>query len=331
MAVAVSVVIPTLNCESTMEECIKSIYANHDAPPFEVIIVDGGSRDNTVDIAQKYGVRIYTSPKPQSRQRNLGISMAAGDIIAFTDSDCRVKSDWLSVLYEHFRDGTIASVGGPNLTPDDDPFLARCFGALMESVLGSAGVRNTAVYRAIRQVEHNPPVNSAVRKRILDEVGGFAADFAVAEDVMLDAKICEKGYKLVYDPRMIVWHHRRRTLSGFVKQLVGYGRGRVSAFRHYPRSLPLTYLCTLLFAVGIFATVPLLVFSAPLRPVVVAAWILYFSFALLFSSYVALQKKKFVYAMVLPFIAFVEHFSLGLGMIQGILSPLDKEPSRDLK
>lgn len=317
----VSVIIPTLNSESTIEECLRSIYSTRNAPPFEVIVVDAESTDNTIELAKKYPVKLLFSDKPQSRQRNVGINHATGDIIAFTDSDCQVNEDWLSTLSKHFDDLSVASVGGPNLTPEDGSFWAQCFGVLMESSLGSAGVRNTVKYKSVREVKHNPPVNSAIRQSVLQEVGDFPEGFAISEDVVLDAKIKRKGYKLIYDPQLVVWHHRRKTLGGFIKQLTGYGKGRASAFLKYPKSLPLTYFCAATFTLGTVLSVPLYASLHFLRPIIVGGWATYFLFILTFSTFIVVKRKRAVFVVTLPFLAIIEHFSLGLGFIIGLIHP----------
>lgn len=317
----VSVVIPTLNSEATIVECLDSIYSNKNPPPFEVIVVDGGSTDSTVQFVKKYPVKIILEEKSKASQRNNGVAQSVGNIIAFTDSDTRVANDWLLTLAKHFDDPSIAGVGGPNITPNEDPFWAQCFGVLMESFLGSTGVRNTVIYESICEVKHNPPVNSAVRKSVFKEAGGFARGFEWSQDVMLDAKIKRLGGKLIYDPEMLVWHHRRRTLRGFAKQLLYYGRGRASAFLRYPESLPLTYLCVVAFAIGTVVSIPAYILIEVSRPVIAYGWVAYFLFLVLSSIYIGVQKRSFVFAAVLPPLAFIEHFLLGLGFIIGLIKP----------
>jgi GT2 family glycosyltransferase len=317
----VSVVIPTLNSEGTIAECLKSIFSNDNPPKFEVMVVDGGSTDNTVKIAGEYPVKLLYADKPQANQRNVAVAQTSGDIIAFTDSDVRVTANWLYTLVRHFDDPSISGVGGPNLTPEDDQFWAKCFGTLMESPLGSAGVRNTVIYKNIREVNHNPPVNSAVRKNVFLEVGGFGKGYEPVEDVVLDAKIKRKGYKLIYDPAMIVWHHRRKTLSGFTKQLFLYGRGRASVFLKYPESLPFTYFCTAAFTLGTILSLPIYLLINALQPIIICGWIAYLVFIVLASIYTALKKRRFVLFLILPFLAIYEHFTLGLGFITGIVKP----------
>jgi len=317
----ISVVIPTLNSEATIVECLDSIFSNMKPPPFEVIVVDGGSTDSTVQFVKKYPVKIILDEKSKAAQRNVGVSQAEGDIIAFTDSDTRVAADWLSTLARHFDDTSIAGVGGPNITPNEDPFMARCFGVLMESFLGSTGVRNTVIYKSVCEVKHNPPVNSAVRKSAFKKAGGFAKGFEWSQDVMLDAKIKRLGGKLIYDPDMIVWHHRRKTLRGFIDQLINYGRGRAAVFLRYPESLPFTYFCVAAFTLGTVLSIPLFILAEFLRPVIAYGWLAYFSFVLLFSIYIAAKRRMVVLLIILPFLAFIEHFSLGLGFIMGLINP----------
>jgi glycosyltransferase involved in cell wall biosynthesis len=318
----ISVIIPTLNSEETIDECLNSIYVNVNAPQFDVTIVDGGSTDKTVEIAQKYPAKIMFAEKAQANQRNAGAAQAKGDILAFTDSDTRVCKDWLSRLATYFDDPSITGVGGPNITHEEDPFWATCFGILIESFLGSAGVRNTVIYKEIREVDHNPPVNSAVRKNIFLEVGGFTRGFEPTEDVMLDAKIKKTGGKLIYDPDMVVWHHRRRTLKGFARQLRQYGRGRASVFYQYPQSLPLTYFCVALFALGTIFSIPLYFLVDILQPVISYGWLTYLVFIVISSSYIAINRKRPILAAVLPPLAFIEHFSLGIGFVIGLIAPL---------
>ncbi len=321
----VSVVIPTLNSEATIEECLKSIFSNENQPKFEVIVVDGGSKDRTIEIAEQFPVKI---DKPQAGQkssyaesRNTCISQLTGDIIAFTDSDAKVAKNWLQILSRHFDDPTIAGVGGPSMTPDEDPFWAKCFGVLMESFLGSAGARNTQIYKSIREVKHNPPVNSALRKTIFLKAGGFPKGFNAADDVVLDAKIQRNGGKLIYDPKMLVWHHRRRTLGGFVKQIFKFGRGRASAFLIYPESLPLSYFYVAAFTAGTVLSIPLYILVDFLKPVITIGWLVYLLFILCSSIYIAIRRRKYILAAILPFLAILEHFVLGLGLITGLIRP----------
>jgi GT2 family glycosyltransferase len=156
---------------------------------------------------------------------------------------------------------------------------------------------------------------------VFHKAGGFAKGFEPTEDVMLDAKIKRMGGKLIYDPKMIVWHHRRRTLIGFVKQLFYYGWGRASAFLNYPESLPFTYFCVAAFTVGTIFSVPLYIFIDFLKPVIAFGWLAYLLFVLFSSLYIATQKRMLILTAILPPLAIIEHFTLGFGFITGLINP----------
>ena len=129
------------------------------------------------------------------------------------------------------------------------------------------------------------------------------------------------GCKLIYDPEMIVWHHRRRTLSSFTKQLFLYGRGRASVFLNYPGSLPFTYFCVAALTAGTVLSIPLYITVGLLQPIITYGWICYFAFLLVASSFISIKNKSAVFVVLFPALAFIEHFTLGLGFISGLIRP----------
>src|SRR5256712_13221864 len=96
-----------------------------------MIVVNDGSRDRTGEIAEQYeGVQvIHQVNKGLSAARNVGIANSRGDIVAFTDSDCVVDPDWLYYLVATFLSSGLPAVGGPNLPPPEDSFVASCVAA----------------------------------------------------------------------------------------------------------------------------------------------------------------------------------------------------------
>ncbi len=111
----ISVVIPSFNEEERIERCLASLV-RQDFPrnEYEIIVVDGGSKDKTREIAEKYAdvVFIQTSPKVGGA-RNDGTLRASGDIIATTDADTILPPTWLSRIKRGFEDPKVVMLYGP--------------------------------------------------------------------------------------------------------------------------------------------------------------------------------------------------------------------------
>lgn len=97
MSIKVSVVVPAYNEEKYIADCIKSLLAQ-DFPTeaYEIIVVDNGSTDRTMEIAASMGVRVLNKVGNVGAVRNFGVKNANGDVIAFIDSDCVVSKDWIT-------------------------------------------------------------------------------------------------------------------------------------------------------------------------------------------------------------------------------------------
>jgi glycosyltransferase involved in cell wall biosynthesis len=111
----ISVIVPSYNEEANIGRCLESL-ANQTIPrnEYEIIVVDGNSKDRTREIAERYAdlVFIQTSAKVGGA-RNDGVLRSRGEIIATTDADCVIPPDWLEVIGEDFRKGDIVQLYGP--------------------------------------------------------------------------------------------------------------------------------------------------------------------------------------------------------------------------
>jgi GT2 family glycosyltransferase/sugar lactone lactonase YvrE len=224
----VSVVICAYNAADTLEDCLTSVE-QLTYPNFEVIIVNDGSRDATPEIAGRHpGMRLISIPNGGlSAARNVGIAEATGEIVAYTDADVRVDPDWLTYLVQPMLHSSVAGVGGPNVVPPDDPFIAQC-------VARSPG-GPTHVMLDDRIAEHIPGCNMAFRRDALLAINGFNPIYLRAgDDVDLCWRLQAKGYKLGFAPSALVWHHHRATVKAYWRQQVGYGEGEAWLEAHHP-------------------------------------------------------------------------------------------------
>ncbi len=223
----ISVVVCTFNGSKTIEKCLQSLfrlkYRN-----YEVIVIDDGSTDATADIASRYKVRlIRTSNHGLSAARNRGMLEATGAIIAYIDDDAYADSNWLNFLAIAFQDSNHACIGGPNLAPPEDRWIAQC--------VARAPGGPVHVLLSDSEAEHVPGCNLAIRKKDLHSIGGFDTQFRVAgDDVDLCWRLKEGGYTIGFHPGAFVWHHRRNSARDYFRQQRGYGKAEALLARKWP-------------------------------------------------------------------------------------------------
>jgi glycosyltransferase involved in cell wall biosynthesis len=248
----VSVVVASYNGEPTLPACLASL-ARLNYPDYEVILVDDGSTDSTPQIAAQVGGVTPCAPSVRQEERrarndapyprfvclrhtanhglsvarNTGIEAATGEIVAFTDADCRADEDWLYYVVGDLLNSAFVGMGGPNLLPPEDSAVAA---VVMASPGGPAHVMLSD-----RQAEHIPGCNMVFYKWALTAIGGFDPVFRKAGD---DVDVCwrleQAGYKLGFSPAGMVWHYRRSTVRAYLKQQSGYGEAEALLVRKHP-------------------------------------------------------------------------------------------------
>jgi cellulose synthase/poly-beta-1,6-N-acetylglucosamine synthase-like glycosyltransferase len=223
----VSVIVCACNAASTIDECLQSL-AELNYPHYQVIVVDDGSSDGTHEIVSKYKVQSIRVPNSGlSKARNLGIEASRGDIVAFLDSDAYADPDWLFYMVAALDEHNASAVGGPNLSPPQDTFTAQC--------VDQAPGNPTCVLVDNENAEHIPGCNMVFRKDAFHAVGLFDAQHrAAGDDVDLCWRLLVADKKIVYHPSAVVWHHRRPTIAGYLRQQKGYGCAEAHLQRRYP-------------------------------------------------------------------------------------------------
>jgi glycosyltransferase involved in cell wall biosynthesis len=234
----VSVVICAYNAERTMDACLASLR-NLNYPDYEVIVVNDGSTDRTPAItaehkaaydAEPAGPRMVVIDQPNrglSVARNVGMTAATGDIIAYTDSDCVPDPDWLYFLvYQFVRTGRVA-VGGPNFPPAEP--------SMVPAAVAVAPGGPTHVLLNDEIAEHIPGCNMAFTKKVMEEVNGFEPIFAAAgDDVDFCWRLQNRGYAVGFSPAATVWHYRRNTVQAYLRQQMGYGKAEALLYFKHP-------------------------------------------------------------------------------------------------
>ena len=224
----VSVVVCAYDAAHTIDDCLASLAALT-YPDVEIIVVNDGSRDATAALGRRHAeVRVIDVPNGGlGAARNAGLTAAIGEIVAYTDADCRVDADWLTYLVQPMLASDVAGVGGPNLVPHDDPWVSQC--------VARAPGGPTHVMLDDRIAEHVPGCNMAFRRDALLAIDGFNPVYLRAgDDVDICWRLQAKKLRIGFAPSALVWHHRRASVQAYWRQQVGYGEGEASLDAHHP-------------------------------------------------------------------------------------------------
>lgn len=228
-AIRFSVIVCTRNGAVRIGACLEALE-KQSLPAHEVIVVDDGSTDGTGNLvaARFPGVRLLRlEAGGLSAARNAGVELATGEILAFTDDDCEPDRDWLAGLAAAFEKGCDAA-GGPNLPPPA--------GVDAEAIVAAAPGAPSHVMLDDVEAEHLPGCNLAVRRFSYFAVGGFDPVFTTAgDDVDFCWRLRDHGCRMGFAPTAFVWHHRRPSLRGYLKQQAGYGKAEALLIAKHPQ------------------------------------------------------------------------------------------------
>jgi GT2 family glycosyltransferase len=224
----ISVIVCTHNGNRTLTECLKGLR-RLEYPDFEVIVVDDGSDDaGAAANARDYGFTVLRRDNEGlSSARNLGLAHASGEIVAYLDDDAYPDPHWLTYLADAFMSTEHVAVGGPNIPPAGDGWIAEC--------VSHAPGGPIHVLLSDQEAEHIPGCNMAFRRAALEAIGGFDPQFRVAgDDVDVCWRLQERGWTLGFHPSAVVWHHRRNSLRAYWRQQKNYGKAEALLERKWP-------------------------------------------------------------------------------------------------
>jgi hypothetical protein len=200
-ATDISVIIPSLNEEKYLQKCLSSLVNQHTKESYEIIVVDGGSNDKTIDIAKKYADKVIVEPRrPVGAARNAGAWAADGEILAFIDADTVASNSWIDAVENALEPNGIVGVTGPTLPYD---------GRLLDTITYKAWTLYLQRMLLSARMPHVIGFNCAYRRNAFFQVGGFDEKCVMSEDIRLALKMRQFG-KIIFDPRMSATTSARR-------------------------------------------------------------------------------------------------------------------------
>jgi rhamnosyltransferase len=229
----ISVVIPVKDGGADLVRCLDAIARQQVDEEVEVVVVDSGSTDGSVEVARWHGARVHEIPPEEfnhGRTRNLGAELARGDVLAFTSQDAFAADEhWLALLVAPLRsDHEVAGVYGRQLphegaTPPEQYFLDFLYGpdGRVQRWEGPSEPTFEATLFS--------NVNAAMPRAVWSEFR-FVDDLIMSEDQEWSRRVLLAGRTLVYEPRAVVHHSHAYTVAGAFRRFFDSG---VSAERSY--------------------------------------------------------------------------------------------------
>ena len=206
----VSVVIPVINDTERLKKCLQALEKQtYPKDRYEIIVVDNGSKEDTEAIVKKFSNAVFAREDYPTLHaaRNKGISIAKGEVLAFTDADCIPALDWIekgvNALENNPGCGLAAGKVEIFFRDPKRPTTAELFEKIT----------------AFRQEEYikkwhfAAPANAFTLKSVVDKVGSFDGTLKSGADVEWGSRIFKTGYRQIYARDVCVQHPARQTLK----------------------------------------------------------------------------------------------------------------------
>jgi GT2 family glycosyltransferase len=238
-----SVVVCTRDRTDDLAQCLPGL-SRLAAEGHEVIVVDNcPSDDRTARLMVSYpAIRYLREPRPGAGiARNHGLLAATREVVAFTDDDAQVDPGWLPALLRNFDDPLVAVVTGITMPSELETEAQMWFE--QTNAFGRGFVRkrfDSGNLNPLVAGLAGASVNVAIRRSAVSEIGLFDEALGpgtiarCGEDHEFFYRALARGYRIVYDPRALVWHRHRREWRALQRTLYGYG---VGVFAWWTRAL----------------------------------------------------------------------------------------------
>jgi len=202
----VSIVIPALNEEKNIASVIRATLAQ-DYPSFEVIVVDNGSVDKTIDIASQFPIKVVSElRKGTNYAREKGRQVATGDVIANLDADCLPPPHWLSIGVAHMKNKNVSAVSGPYDYYDGGWLFRTLSLATQKNIYSSTNKITNSLNSGGAIIGGNVIIRASVFKK----AGGYNTAIVFYGDDTDTAQRVSKYGKIIFDRNFIVKSSARR-------------------------------------------------------------------------------------------------------------------------
>ncbi|MEW9698213.1 glycosyltransferase family 2 protein [Paenibacillus sp. SI8] len=316
----VSIILPEKNEAKHIGACLDSLLSqSYPSEKYEIIIVDGQSSDNTLDIISTYqelNKSIYVLSNPKSIvpiSMNLGIRQAKGEFIVRVDAHATYHQDYVKACVEYLKKTGAANVGGPMIAVGEE-YMGKAIAFAHKSRFGLGGGK---FHDGTFEGEVDTVYLGAFRRDIFEKVGYYDERLTRNQDIELNCRIRESGEMIYLTPAIKSVYFNRSSLKSLWQQNYKNGywnvitraiNSKALSMRHFvPCVFVLTLLVGCLCALTLFGQLLLL-----------ASLGSYLIVNLLFSAQIG-KNSGLLYALVMPLVFITLHFSYGVGTFISLL------------
>jgi glycosyltransferase involved in cell wall biosynthesis len=321
----IDIAIPVLNEEKHLLGCLNSVLA-FEKPlgvRLSIYVVDGGSSDDTKNIAAEYAARhlnikVLDNPKRiQSCALNIVLREGIGEYVMRLDAHATYPPNYLALCLKSALESDADNVGGIVKTlPGAATYSAKVVQAITTHRFGIGN----AEFRLLPEAGPADTVPFGFFKRsIFNRIGFYDERLVSGEDYELNRRILATGGRIWLNPRIVSQYYNRPTIAGFVRKQITK-QGPYNAFFWYlaPYARAYRHGATALFATGVIGGILLSLFSNAVAWSFLAVIALYALLATISAFQQACRYRCAMHALVLPFVFFLFHFSHGLGALWGV-------------
>lgn len=308
---AVTVILPILNEEADLPNCISAILKQDYAGEIEIILALGPSKDNTNQIAHDLAaadkrIKLVDNPTGQTAKGlNLAIAQSSFEIICRIDGHSEISNTYLKTAISIMQEKGAVNVGGL-MHADSQSGLQRTIAQAMRSKLG---VGASKFHTGGTAGPSDTVYLGTFKKSAILAAGGFDERYIRAQDWELNHRMRAQGGLIWFDPRLVVTYRPRKSLIKLAKQYFQYGRWRRVISRQHPKTTNFRYLAP---PVALVINLLSVLFGALVSEVFFLPVLIYITSLIIGGAIIG---EKFADKLLMPIVFATMHLSWGAGFI----------------
>lgn len=259
-----SFIVPVYNRPDETEELLDSLSQMETNIPYEVVIIEDGSKESSEDVVKSYQDRLdiqyfYKDNSGPGDSRNYGMRRARSPYFIILDSDCIIPKGYLTAVDKSQKENYTDCFGGPDSAHESFTDLQKAINFSMTSFITTGGIRGGK--KSIGKFQPRS-FNMGLSKKAFEATGGFGR-IHPGEDPDLSIRLWNQGYETKLIPDAHVFHKRRISWKKFYTQVYKFGAVRPILNRWHPETKKLTYWFPSVFMIGLLASVIFAVLGVP--------------------------------------------------------------------